>query len=155
MMANLTKGIADIGYPVDLVLFNKSGGHLEKIPPNVNIVDLKVNRALNSIGRVANYLKTNNPYAMISTLSRVNVAAVLAKKISRAETKLVLREANTFSVYTEGSAGLMDKIIYRVAKFTYRFGDHIVAGEERHFGRSRTGIDDDDYFFHDSPAFLH
>lgn len=127
MMANLTKGLADREFDIDLVLFRKEGIHLNIIPPSVNIIDLKIDRALFSFWKISRYLKKNKPDAMISTLSRVNIAAVIAKKITGVRTRIILREANTFSIYTKISSGLADKLIYYSARIFYRWADKIVA----------------------------
>jgi glycosyltransferase involved in cell wall biosynthesis len=85
---------------------------------------------LYSVCKLRKYLNEQKPDVLVSTLSRVNIAAILAKKFAGVNTKLILREANTFSVYLDSNKSLWDKIIDYIIKMLYRRGDKIVAVSE-------------------------
>jgi glycosyltransferase involved in cell wall biosynthesis len=142
MMLNLAIGFSEEKFKVDLVLFKAEGAYLRNVPSNINIIELKVSRALSSIFRITNYLRDHKPTVLISTLNRVNIAAVISKKISGVNTQIILREANTFSVYTKMQNSFWDKVIYHAARFLYPYADNIVGVSrgvtddiEKHFKR--------------------
>jgi glycosyltransferase involved in cell wall biosynthesis len=95
MMANMANGFSQKGYQTDLVLGKAFGPHLWKVSSKVNCVDLNCEHTLPLVFALARYLKQVQPDALISTLHYANEAAILAKKISRVNTRVFLREANT------------------------------------------------------------
>jgi glycosyltransferase involved in cell wall biosynthesis len=130
MMLNLAKGLAKKGIETQLVLAIAEGPYLNEIPNSIKVIDLKSKRVLCSVNKLRKYLVEQKPDVLISTLSRVNIAAILAKSFSGVNTKLILREANTFSVYLDSNKGIWDKIIDYMIKKLYRRGDKIVAVSE-------------------------
>jgi len=130
MMLNLAKGLNSAGMNVELVLTEAVGPYLSEVPENIKIIDLKSPRVLKSIKALTFYLKNRTPDVLISTLSRVNVAAVIARKLSGVKTKLLLREATTFSVETKSELTFWNKIINFAAAKVYPYGDKIIAISE-------------------------
>ena len=130
MMLNLAKGFAKMGIKTQIVLGIAEGPYLNEIPSSIDVIDLNSNKVLYSVNKLRKYLIDQRPDVLISTLSRVNIAAILAKSFSRVNTKLILREANTFSVYLGSNKGLWDKMIDYMIKKLYKKGDKIVAVSE-------------------------
>lgn len=97
IVVNLLKGMLGKGFDLDLVLINADGPYLSQVPKEVRVINFGASRALKSIVPLSNYLRNNQPDAIISHLSEANVAAVLALKIACTKTKLVLVEHNTLS----------------------------------------------------------
>ncbi len=126
----MAKGFAKKGIETQLVLAIADGPYLKEIPSSIKIIDLKSKKVLYSVNKLRKYLVEQNPDVLISTLSRVNIAAILAKSFSGVNTKLILREANTFSVYLDSNKNLWDKIIDYMIKKLYKRGDKIVAVSE-------------------------
>lgn len=93
----LTNGFMERGISVDLILINSEGEYFNQIHPEVNIVDLQQTRALKAVIPLINYLGDSKPSVLISHMSRANLAAIIAKKLSRVDTTLVLVEHNTLS----------------------------------------------------------
>lgn len=97
-VVNLLIGLANQNkFDLDLVLATKEGPYLDLVPESVRIIDLKQGRAITATFPLMNYLKQNQPWALIGNMGHVNVVATLAKEFSQIKTKLVLVEQNTIS----------------------------------------------------------
>src|SRR5262245_13876219 len=81
-MLTLAAAFADRGYSVDLVLVRAAGPYLSEVPSNVRVVPLGTQRTGRSILALAQYLRRERPCALLSALVHVNVAAVLATRLS-------------------------------------------------------------------------
>jgi len=95
---SLIKGLVARGFPVDLVLVNRGEGAYQKeIPQECRIVDLRARRALTSIPAFICYLKRERPQVVITALTHVNVAALIARALSRIRVPLIVTEHSAFS----------------------------------------------------------
>ena len=137
-MLKLAAGIAQRGYPVDLILARAEGPyktHLAGLPELVRVVDLKAGRVLLSLPALARYLWRIQPDALLSTLDYANLVALWARCLARAPRKLAVNEQNTISLTSQHSAQLRQRIVPRLVKHFYPWADHII-------GNSR-GVADD------------
>lgn len=127
MMINLASGLCEMGIPVDLVLVRKQGPYLSQVPAAVRIIDLGTGRVLFSIGALARYLRKERPIALLSTLVHVNVAAVLAGRMARVDTRIVVREANYASLARATRSSVLERWAYRLIPWAYRHADAVVC----------------------------
>lgn len=97
-MVTLAQGFAERGLVVDVVLVRAGGPFLEELPPDVRVVDLKSSRTLVALPKLAYYLATKRPRAVLATLRHANIAAWLARCISRTSMPIVFRETNARSL---------------------------------------------------------
>jgi glycosyltransferase involved in cell wall biosynthesis len=97
IVINLLKGMLTRNVSLDLVLINADGPYLSQIPEKVRVINLASGRSLKSVLPLSNYLQKCKPDAIISHLSEANLATVLASKIARAQSKVILVEHNTLS----------------------------------------------------------
>lgn len=93
-IVNLLKNINKKDYLVSLVLAEKEGDFLEKIPEKIEIVCLKTKRKayFKIFLRLIDYFKKENPDIIISAFPHFNIICLLAKKISKAKTKIIITE---------------------------------------------------------------
>jgi glycosyltransferase involved in cell wall biosynthesis len=137
-MLKLAAGLAQRGYPVDLVFARAEGpyqSHLVSLPELVRVVDLKAPRVMLSLPALARYLWRAHPAALLSTLDYANVVALWARYLARVPKKLVVNEQNTISLTSQHSAQLRQRIVPRLVRHFYPWADHII-------GNSR-GVADD------------
>jgi glycosyltransferase involved in cell wall biosynthesis len=128
VVINLLKDMSQLNLPLDLVVASAEGPYLEQIPKNVHLVNLAKGGVLKSVLPLSRYLKDNRPRVLISHMNHANVAAVLANKIARIDTKLILVEHNTLSV---GKSKLLRaKFIPIMMKWVYPYADNIVCVSE-------------------------
>ena len=125
-LLNLGCGLASRGHRVDLVMARHKGHFLDQIPPEIKVVDLCVQSAKKSLwvlprlGRdawfwarmvlarkphyvlgalpdLANYLKREQPDAVIASMDYPNVVAVVARDLARVKSRVVLTVHSTLS----------------------------------------------------------
>jgi len=118
-IVNIARGLSDKGHRVDLVMGRKEGNYLDEIPAKVRIVDLAVHSSLQALGSLtrvhgdamalakmvlapkshwvlgaipglARYLICERPQVMISAMDYPNIAALLARDVSRVSTKVIV-----------------------------------------------------------------
>ncbi len=127
-MTNLMQGLVAQGVRVDLVIVNLTGPYVPQVPAEVRVVKLDAARISRSIWPLAKYLRRERPAAMLSALTHVNVAAVLARMLSRTRVRLVISERS----YTSAARGYhprwsLLRTAYSAIPWLYRKADGIVA----------------------------
>jgi glycosyltransferase involved in cell wall biosynthesis len=125
VVINLLKGMSNYQTPLDLIVATTDGPYLNQVPPQVRVINLATGRVIKAILPLSNYLRKNQPIALISHMNHANVVAVLAKKIVRTKTKLILVEHNTLS--SEKSNLIRARFVPPFMKLLYPFADEIVA----------------------------
>ena len=125
MMVNLAHGLADQGLSTDLVLASATGPYLKEVSGGFKVVDLQAQGVLKSIPALTSYLRRTRPKVMLSTLQYANLAALWARRLSGAPTRVFLREANMLSV--GGAASPKGRLILSLVKRFYPWADGIVA----------------------------
>jgi glycosyltransferase involved in cell wall biosynthesis len=124
VMVTLANGFAARGHRVDLVLVRAEGPYLPEVADNVRIVDLDRGRVLASLVPLARYLRRERPDAMLSALNHANVIAILARKLARVPTRLVVSERNSLTGRPVGLAGRAIRVLMR---WLYPAADGVVA----------------------------
>lgn len=130
MMVNLAGGLAERGFHVDIVLSRREGRYVREVDPAVRIVDLGANRVMTALVPLARYLRRERPHVLLSTLVHVNVAALLAQRLSRVPVPVIVREASVMSNSRRYAAHWPIKMAYRLAPAVYRLADRILAVSE-------------------------
>ncbi len=126
-MLKLAGGIADQGYPVDLVLSRAVGHYLAEVPRTVQVVDLRASRVLSSLPGLVRYLRRERPAALLTSLDHVNIVGVWARRLAGVQTRLVVNEQNTLSVEARHSSRRRHRLLPRLARRFYPWADAIVA----------------------------
>ena len=114
------------GFPVDLVLVKKNGTFLQDIDPQARVISLNQEHIRNSISGLTKYLSEEKPSVVISSLTHINLAAVIARKRAKSNTKLILIEHNTIS-RNNLAQGIKEKILTLLAHHYYPKADRIVV----------------------------
>lgn len=125
VMATLANGFAARGHRVDLVLAQAEGPYLADVSDQVRIVDLNRRRVLSSLWPLARYLRKERPDAMLSALNHANVIAILARKLARVTTRLVVSERNAPSRSLAG--GGMNRAMRGLIRSFYPAADLVVC----------------------------
>ncbi len=95
---NLLPALADRGCRIDLLLIRDKGLVAERFPPNVRIVRLRSRHALTALPELTGYLRKNRPPVLMAVRHRAIKVAVLARRISGADTRIVGQIHTTASV---------------------------------------------------------
>ncbi len=132
VMVTLAKEFSKCGHEVEIVLINRRGEYLDDVPEHVTVVSLDAPsvpgyNALGATPGLIKYLRSTQPDALLSALTRANLVAVLATELARTDTRLVLSERNHLSKRAfEGSDRRM-RIVPKLVKALYPRADSIVA----------------------------
>jgi glycosyltransferase involved in cell wall biosynthesis len=126
IVLNLTKGISERGYPVDLVLARAEGPYMAQIPDTVRLIDLKAPRVLGSVPALVKYLKCDRPTALISAMY-ANVVALWARRLCGVPQRLIITEHNTLSSVVINKADLRWQMYPKMARWFYLWADNIIA----------------------------
>lgn len=127
VMLALANGLAEKDIQVDLVLNKAEGPYLKDASPKVNIVNLDTSRVLNGIFPLSKYLNKENPDAILSAMNYVNIATVLAKLISKSDTKVVLSEHNNLTASKKHFGRAKGLVLTLLMRWAYKKSHEIVA----------------------------
>ncbi len=128
VMALLAAGFASQGSQVDLVLVKTQGSYLSLLPPEVRIIDLHAANEYTSLPGLVRYLRGEQPQVLCSTLDLANLIALIARRISRVSTRVIVRVANTVSMRKRSI--FKKKLERRLLRWIYPWADNIVAVSE-------------------------
>lgn len=126
-MVTLANGFAERGYQVDLVLAKAEGPYLNDVAARVNVVNLKAPRVLASLPGLVRYLRRKRPTVMFSAMGHANVVAVLACRLSRVPTRMVVSERSHFSISKANNRTWRGHLIGYFMSWAYPRADGIVA----------------------------
>lgn len=127
VMMILANHFADLGYPTDLVLARAEGSYLELVSPKVNVVDLGASRVIVAVPALVRYFRNAQPSVMLSALAHANVAAILARRLSGVQCRLVVSERANLSVSALNAKSLRAKMMKRFVSWTYPRADHVIT----------------------------
>ena len=128
-MLTLTEGFATAGHPVDLVLAQCVGPYLDEIPDSVRLIDLKAKGTFGALPALKRYLREEQPLGMVSALTRANVVAAIAKRLTGLPANLVVIEQNTMSRWSQ-QGGWKSRASRSLAKWVYPWAT-VVGGVSR------------------------
>ena len=122
VVINLATEFDKQGCEVDILLTDKRGQLLKKVPETVNIVDFdtKLRWAVTPLAR---YLANAEPDAVISIMTGPNIILLIANLISGSQTQCIISEHNTQSM--KGNPAVKRDLL--LGQLLYRFADRIVA----------------------------
>jgi glycosyltransferase involved in cell wall biosynthesis len=129
VMLTLAQGFVQRGIRVDLVLSKAVGSYAGEVPSGVRMIDLRARRVISSLPRLVRYLRAERPAVLLTTMNHANVAALLARRLARTSTRIVVREANTPSVSAR-SGSIRNRLMLALVRLCYRWADEIVAVSE-------------------------
>jgi len=127
VMVNLARGFSEQGYKVDLVLQRAEGPFLSKVPDEVRIVDLRTKRMALALFPLISYLRREKPRSLLAAMTHTNIVALLARKLARVETRVVVSEHNTISIISHTSKTLRSRFLPLIAKRLYYWADAVIA----------------------------
>lgn len=121
-IVNIINHLDKSKYYSTLILFdyNKNQAYSNLIPKELKIYNLDT-RGRHSIFKISRIIKVENPDICFATLPQVAKALTLAHKITRHNSKVILRETN---YRPRKEITLLD---YITLKYSYQYSDHIIA----------------------------
>jgi glycosyltransferase involved in cell wall biosynthesis len=139
VFANLARSLSAAGLEVDLVVGNLSGAaYLDQIPREVRVLDLGVRRVRWCLPALMRYLRRERPATLISARDHSNLAALLASRLARTGTRVIVTIHQTFSERMRRTQSLRYRLITRTLAWVVPWADGIVAvsrGAADHYAR--------------------
>jgi len=128
IMLTLAEGLADAGFQVELVLFQKQGELVNQIPQGMPVVSFEKSQARHAIVPLARYLSVRRPDVLLTTLRHTALTVALARKLARSPvTKLIIREANHLGSAKPEPALFNEKVKSALQRWAYRQANLLVA----------------------------
>lgn len=126
-MLTLARELATRGFSVDLVVARAVGGYMSEVPPSVRLVDLGARRTVFSTGRLIRYLRRERPRVLLSALDHANMVGVLAARLARSGTRVIVAAHNTPSQGTRAIPAGRRHMELALLGLSHRFADGVVA----------------------------
>jgi glycosyltransferase involved in cell wall biosynthesis len=111
------------GYPVDLVLASAHGELMALLPPQVRVVDLNVPRLRSAVRPLVRYLREEKPHAMQISMWPLTVLGLIARRLARSSTRMVLSDHATLSKHIPPSSRARYFALTRSVRFIYPWAD--------------------------------
>jgi len=93
----LMHGFRAAGHRVEFVLMQAEGALLEEVPADVRVIDLKATRVRSAIRPLIRYFRNTPPRAAQVSMWPLTVGALIAAKVTRASTRVVVSDHTTVS----------------------------------------------------------
>ncbi|MFH1263554.1 MAG: glycosyltransferase [Pseudomonadota bacterium] len=91
-ISNLLRGFSSDECAVDLVLLQATGPYLDDLPPNVSVFTLNRRSRLFALLPLVKYFRKRRPSFFISFFTRNNLLAIVARRIARVPSRLIVNE---------------------------------------------------------------
>jgi glycosyltransferase involved in cell wall biosynthesis len=124
-VVTLMNAFVDRGYEVELVLC-KSGGVLQKqLSGDIMLVEFHSANLYFCFPKLVSFLRDKNPQTLLTTLDLASAITLLARRVASAQTRVVIRIANTVSV--QKRTFFKKKMERFLLSIIYAWADDIVA----------------------------
>jgi len=132
---NLLSYLNKEDYKTSLVLAQNTGGFLSELPRETIVVNLGSKGYLGIFLKLVSYLKKEKPDLLVSAFPHFNAICLLAKKISKVNTKIVITEHTPFSLLPATARNFCNKLISifllpLLMKIVYPWADAVVCVSE-------------------------
>jgi glycosyltransferase involved in cell wall biosynthesis len=125
IMASLANEFVGRGLKVDFVLVQAEGVNLKSLSENVRVVDLKAQNTYLCLPGLMRYLNQTRPRVFLSSLDLTNLMALIARRITGVNTRLVIRIENMVS--TQKRTFIKKKLEKLLVSALYPWADEVVA----------------------------
>jgi glycosyltransferase involved in cell wall biosynthesis len=127
VMLNLADGLSTCGHRVDLVLVQAVGEYLDTIPAHIRVIHLNAPRLLNAVPALSRYLQENQPKTLISALEDTNIVAILARRLARVPTRLIVTVHNQLSQEVKHAKNWKRRCVPYLIRWIYPGADAVVG----------------------------
>jgi glycosyltransferase involved in cell wall biosynthesis len=104
VVGNLLPELAALGVPIDLLGIRRHGPDPDPLPEGVRRVRLPVAHKASAVVPLAGYLLRHRPRALLTANHPLNRAALLARRLTRVDTRVTIRLGMSLSETADGGA---------------------------------------------------
>jgi len=123
----VAKGVASLGQRVDLVVAQAEGPFLERVPDGVRVIDLQSRSTIRTLPALSRYLKAEQPETLFAALNQANLLALLAKRASGSDTRLMMSVHTHFLEKWKHVNRISAPIRLSLFKWMYRQADGVIC----------------------------
>lgn len=123
VIINLANNFSSKGFEVSIIVFNNKSDYNFLINSDVDIIDLKTNRALFSFFKLRKILKIAKPHILISALTHVNVLACFSSLFIN--NKVIVLEH--IPVISHIKQKWLNLLVYIISIFAYKFSNYVIS----------------------------
>lgn len=110
-----------------IILVEKRGPFVDKVPTDVPIVDLKVRHVRYALPKLMRHLHRKRPDILFSVMGYTNVIALLAQRFTGIPTKVFASVHNTLSKSTKNRRNIRAKVILYLERRLYPKAERVIA----------------------------
>jgi glycosyltransferase involved in cell wall biosynthesis len=126
----LTPEFARRGYTTDILKIRDHGPYVSAPPEGVRLIEFQAAHVATALPELVRYLRKQPPRAMLCDKDKVNRAALLARWLTGAPTRVAIRMGTTLSVDLADRGG-WDKLVQTwSSRYLYRYADAIITPSE-------------------------
>ena len=125
-LIEIANAFVEQGHKVDILVLKPVGQYESHIDPRMRVISLDAGRMLFSLPKLVSYLRREHPEVLLGLDEYTHLLAIIARRVSGAPMRIVLRIGNMLTELFERYEGkniLMPFFIRRL----YRKADHIIA----------------------------
>ena len=126
-MLELSHALVGDGFDVDMIVINLKGFYIDQVDKRVNIINLNSKRIIFSLPKLISYLRTVKPGVILALEEYTHIIALLGVKLSRVNTRVILRIGNIYSILFKKYKNRRDKVLSFIARIIYRKCDKVIA----------------------------
>ncbi|MCK8816305.1 glycosyltransferase [Natroniella sulfidigena] len=126
VVINLLKGFDKLEFDLTLIVVDKEGLFSFQISEEVQFIELEKDRVLTSVFELAKIFKEQNPDIIFSHLNYANIIAVMAAKLARVKSKIIVTEHSNYLAGKKKNK-IRKKFFDFLLKMTYKLTDKIVT----------------------------
>lgn len=124
----LAKAFIKQGYDVDLLVVRLEGDYIERLPSEINVIDLSCAKVYKAIPFLKRYINLHKPDAIISGGEAPNIVLIISKLLTfKNKAKIVVSIRTHLSTELRKTNSINLKILKYMGKLFYHFADEIVA----------------------------
>ena len=128
VMLDLANSFASRGFKVDFVLAEAKGKFLNRLSPDIRLVDLNSRRGvLRALPALARYLRANQPTVLFTAMDYVNVLTLLVHRLTGVRSRVYVSSHNSLLDSSKNSPWLRDRLLPLAVRLTFRWADGIVT----------------------------
>jgi glycosyltransferase involved in cell wall biosynthesis len=101
MRTHLINRFSELGYQVDLLVGDPESPYMDRLHPEVRVIDLGTSNAITGVPALARYLWREKPGTLLTQRIRVNVLALRARQLARSKTKVFVTSNTNISSQLE------------------------------------------------------
>ncbi len=124
---DIASGLLSHGVEVDIVTVQEDGPLSDAVPPKARLFVLGASRVALALPALTSYLRQERPDAVVSGLNHTNVLSIVAGRLTRPRTPVLVTHHNHLSTSALHKVARRDRVMPRLLHFALPLADRVVA----------------------------